>query len=560
MMLQSPLLTFDASQAVWFWVVLLAYLAVLIAFGWYSKKKTKSVSDYLVAGRSIGPVLLGLSFGVTYFSSVLLIGGAGFSYIWGLGTVWIAAIDVLVGVFIIFVFFGHRTQIISNKGNIMTVPQLLGYRYQNPQLRMLVGGIVMVFETIYVVSIYTGLSILLTLLTPPEFGKLGYYIGVGLCAAITMAYLVAGGSIGAILSDAVESLVMAFGVIVIFIIGIVNLGGFEGFALGLQIQEASRPFYTMPDSMTTFVGFGTMGIIGYVFVTAFGQWGMPQAISRFFTAKKKRAIKWGLVVACIWASIVSIFAWVNGVIASSYWYYTGDSSIIAYLNAGGFANRDYNLPLFLQKSFPVVIAAIFLAAVTAASMTTEEKVILVAASGFAQDIYENRQNLKGKTIPDERMLKITRLTTAVLLIVSLILTLLVDILGLGFVLELCMFAWSGMASAILIPYVFGLFWKRGTAKGAMISGIAGIAAAVTWWALMKYSLLATIPEVVALRNFVLTTTPFTVTLSGIHEFLVSQAVALIAFPVASLLTAPPKKEFVDEIFAAFKAQKMMRRA
>ncbi|MBD3188784.1 hypothetical protein GF325_18290 [Candidatus Bathyarchaeota archaeon] len=72
MLLQKSL---TADQVPIFWVVLIIYLAVLMVFGIYSKKKTKSTEDFLIAGRSIGPILLGLSFGVTYFSSVMIVGG-----------------------------------------------------------------------------------------------------------------------------------------------------------------------------------------------------------------------------------------------------------------------------------------------------------------------------------------------------------------------------------------------------------------------------------------------------------------------------------------------------
>ena len=92
-----------------FWTIIIGYLAFLAIAGYHAKKKTKTLEDFMVAGRKIGPLLLGLSFGVTYFSAVMIVGGGQFSWLWGIGVVWVASIDVLVGVFLVFVLFGNRT-------------------------------------------------------------------------------------------------------------------------------------------------------------------------------------------------------------------------------------------------------------------------------------------------------------------------------------------------------------------------------------------------------------------------------------------------------------------
>ncbi|NMC06610.1 MAG: hypothetical protein GYA24_15440 [Candidatus Lokiarchaeota archaeon] len=560
-----------------FWIVLVAYLAVLVAFGIYSKKRTKSVEDYLVAGKSIGPVLLGISFGVTYFSSVLVIGGGGQAFMWGLGAIWVAAINVLVGIFFMFLLFGRRTKIMSDQCKAVTVPQLLAFRYQDKNYQVFLGFVIMFFEMIYLVSVYTGLAKLLTLLTPngtQAEADMAYLIGVALCGGITIFYLIFGGSIGAILSDAFESIIMLSGILMVTIIGFMSVGGIDGLIAGLRIAETG-PFIDgtfLPDrnapftanSLTEFVGFGGMGLIGFILVTSFGQWGMPQALSRFFTAKSKKAIKYGLIVACCWAAVVAFFSYFNGALANSFWFlHLGEprinDNILRIIK-----DMDMNIPLFLRSVVPAPIVAIFIAAVTAASMTTEEKVVLISASGFSQDVYQNLMERGSREkIPDEKMLKITKYATIVVIIAALLFA-----LGkIEFVLTLCMFAWSAIASAVLVPYVFGLFWKRGTAKAAWISGIVGLVTAILWWFIFRFSNPAVELVFHDLRAVTLLATPFKITLgdfykiagdpaspmskAGIHEFLVSQAVAIVVFVIVSLRTKAPRSEFVAAIFAEF---------
>jgi len=98
------LLAIDPNSEWIFWTIIVAYLVFLAVAGIYAGRKTKTLEDFMVAGRNIGPLLLGLSFGVTYFSAVIIVGGGQFSWLWGLGTVWIASINVLGGVFLVFVF------------------------------------------------------------------------------------------------------------------------------------------------------------------------------------------------------------------------------------------------------------------------------------------------------------------------------------------------------------------------------------------------------------------------------------------------------------------------
>ena len=66
-----------------FGVVFGFYMIILIAIGYFSAKKVHSIEDYYVAGRNIGPALIGIHYGTVYFSSVLMIGGGAYAYRFG---------------------------------------------------------------------------------------------------------------------------------------------------------------------------------------------------------------------------------------------------------------------------------------------------------------------------------------------------------------------------------------------------------------------------------------------------------------------------------------------
>ncbi len=531
-----------------YWVVFVLYLAFLAIAGYYSKKKTKTLSDFMVAGRSIGPLLLGLSFGVTYFSAVMIVGGGVQSWLWGLGVVWIASIDVLVGVFLVFVLFGSRTKTLGKHFDSLTVPQFLSKRYNDPRVQTFTSVIILVFETVYLVSIYMGLSILMSVLMPGE--TFAYIIAVVLCGIITVFYLNVGGSHGTIATDALESIIMFAGVIMIFIAGMIVVGGFEGLINGLAGIEQAQG---MPEgALRSVPGAGGMGLIGYILVTSFGVWGMPQMISRFYTAEKQRSIRWGLFISTIWAFGVAIFAWFNGSISRGY-FSIHDPALIA----NGTVNPDNSVPMLMKAVMHPIFAGLFLAAVTAASLTTGEKVIMMAASGFSIDVYQAKTGCS-----DDKALKMTKVMTTLVVVVAVVLA----ILRPDAVLALCIFAWSIMAAVILIPYVFGLFWKGGTAKAAIYSGAVSFIIAIVWkvlflgaslWAMVGASD-AYATYIMPIANMVLLKTNLmTITIGSIHEFIVSQVAALITFPVISLMTkgSKPSDEFLSQIFSVMKSAK-----
>jgi len=449
--------------------------------------------------------------------------------------------------YLVFVLLGKRTTKLGEHFDSMTVPQMLSKRYQDPKIQTFTSIVILFFETIYLVSIYMGLSLLLQVVMPGDPNA--YTIAVVLCGIITIIYLNIGGAHGAIFTDAAESLIMLTGVVLIFAFGIVAVGGFDGLINTLGEIESSEGYWE--GALTEFPGAGGMGIIGYILVTSFGVWGMPQMISRFYTAdQKKRTLRWGLVIACVWAFIVAFFAWWNGIISRAY-FWEHDKEMYAKIAAGAGAAA---VPELMAATLPPILAGLFLAAVTAASLTTGEKVIMIAASGFSIDVYQAKTDAS-----DDKTLLITKITTTCVVVIAVFLT----ILKPDYVLALCMFAWSAMAAVILIPYVFGLFWKGGTAKAALWSGVVAFVISILWKVFMRGAQLwgmfglsghyAQIMGPIA-ATVIFSSGHFVITLGSIHEFIISQIAALIAFPIISILTkgSKPSNEFLDEIFSIMK--------
>lgn len=523
----------EENELVVYWVVFGAYLVFLAVAGIRAKKKTNTLQDFMVAGRNIGPVLLALSYGATYFSAVLLVGGGEYAYNWGLSALMIAFGNVVVGILAMFLLFGRRTVMLSHHYECLTISQMLAKRYDSDGLRYLTSISILIFETVYLVSIYMGLTVLLEIILPGvENAPVWAVCIVGL---ITIFYLSISGSHGAITTDVVESIIMIIGVLAISITALVAVGGFSGFLETLANIELDAGI--KPGNLTNFPGQGGFAVIGFVLVTSFGTWGLPQMISRFFTAdKKKSTLKRGLVISLIWATVISFLAYFNGALGRVYFFENPDPTVVG-------ANV---VPKMMVTILPIWLASLFIAAVTAASLTTGEKVILMAAGSLSIDTYQHITKAS-----DEKTFRVTKLTTVLIVVVAVILT----IIKPDAVLALAMFAWSAIAGTILVPYVGGLFWKRGTAAGAIACAATALVSTVLWWLCFRsgslnaslntdiFPLLKEWVPVILFQNDTIT-----ITVGSIHEFIVSQVLSVIVYIVVSLLTKVRNPEEVEKIF------------
>jgi len=86
---------------IWFFIITMALFAgVFIFLGYLGYRKTKTAEDYFVAGRTMGALLIAFSYGATFISAVALIGFSGIASVYGHSILWLAFLNVFVGIFI----------------------------------------------------------------------------------------------------------------------------------------------------------------------------------------------------------------------------------------------------------------------------------------------------------------------------------------------------------------------------------------------------------------------------------------------------------------------------
>ena len=90
--------------------LLLVYVAVISYLGFRGFRKTRNSSDYLLAGRSVNPFVMAMSYGAAFISTSALVGFGGIAGKFGMGLMWLVFMNIAFGIIVAFIWFGRRTR------------------------------------------------------------------------------------------------------------------------------------------------------------------------------------------------------------------------------------------------------------------------------------------------------------------------------------------------------------------------------------------------------------------------------------------------------------------
>ncbi len=85
------------------------YLIGMIAFGFWGKRRATTQSDFLVAGRRLGPLLYSGTMAAIVLGGASTIGGVGLGYEYGISGMWLV-VSIGVGILALSLLFAGRIQ------------------------------------------------------------------------------------------------------------------------------------------------------------------------------------------------------------------------------------------------------------------------------------------------------------------------------------------------------------------------------------------------------------------------------------------------------------------
>ncbi len=458
-------------------VIIVIYVLVMLGVGYWCMQRTKSVGDFFLGGRSLGPWMSAFAYGTTYFSAVLFIGYAG-KLGWGFGiyTMWIVVGNTFIGTLLAWKVLAGRTREMTARLNALTMPEFLRARYESKTLQVVGALVVFIFLVPYSASMLMGLSYLFEMTLKIKYEHALYFL-----TALTGIYLVMGGYFAVAISDFIRGIVEFAGVMVMvyLLAHRPETGGFFHSASQLLNDPSAAPGLAKAKILGegTFLSMtapGWLTLFALVLITSFGPWALPQMVQKFYSIRSKADVTRAMTIATIFALFMSFGAYFSGALTHLFY----GAKLPAELMGANGPIFDKIMPHFITTSqLPEVLVMVIVLMVFSASMSSLSSLVLVSSSAVAIDIYGAFVNHQSNP---KRTMLLMRLLCAVFVGCSLVIALLKP----DMIVNLMVISWSSLAGVFLAPFLYGLFWKRTTKAGVicgMISGLASTFILLRFW-------------------------------------------------------------------------------
>ena len=512
------------NQTLQILIAMVVYMAIVIAIGIiFAKTANKSSENYFLGGRTLGPWVTAMSAEASDMSGWLLMGLPGVAYWCGLADAAWTAIGLALGTYINWLIVSKRLRrysIVAN--NAITLPEFFSNRFrENKKIIMTISALfILVFFTVYASSCFVTCGKLFSTL----FGT--SYIAMMIVGAIfVLAYTILGGFLAESASDFMQAIVMVVALTVIVVLSTISAGGinavienarqipgfFEFFGIaspvvedGVQVVANGVPQFNSANS------YGALTVISTM-AWGLGYFGMPQVLLRFMAIRKESELKMSRRIAVVWVVISLAVAVFIGLVGR-YLFPT------AHLTA----SAAESIFITLSTSFlPPILAGFVMAGILAATISSSDSYLLIAASAFAKNIF---QGIIKKSASDKQVMIVTRITLLAITVVAAVIALDSD----SVIFTIVSFAWAGFGATFGPIMLFSLFWKRTTRVGA-IAGMVGGAVMVFVWKLV-------------IKGFG--------GIFGIYELLPAFIFSSICIVIVSLLTKKPSSDIEADFEAA----------
>lgn len=477
-----------------FYTVLVLYLGIMAFIGWYAGRKTNSIGDFFVLSGKAGVLVSGIAYFSTQFSMGTFLGTPGTIYGVGYAGMAISVPGAVFCMILPALLIGRKLITLGHKYGFLTMADYLTDRYHSKKMSGVLGIMMLFFLVPMMGAQIIGAGVIVHVFTGlPE------WVGVVGMGIIVILYCMSGGMKGAMMTDVIQGSLMIATAVVTFIVSVVMGGGFSN--INHTLQSMNEAYLTFPGAN------GYMPWTYYVsniVLWSFFTMGQPHLFTKFFAMKDHKtmfkAILLGTAGMFFSATLIE-WAGVNGIASIQ-----------------NIEKADQIIPMILQRGMNPFLASIFIAGIVAAGMSTIDGILVTTTGAVTRDIY---QKIINKDATDENVMKLSKVVTVIIGIIVICF----GVFQPGSIFEINLFAFSGMA-IFVVPILFGIYWKKATAKGAIASVIVGI---------ISLLLFTLNPSVKALAM-------------GFHALFPTTIIASIVMIVVSKFTETPPQETIDRHF------------
>ncbi|WP_308752111.1 sodium/proline symporter [uncultured Anaerotruncus sp.] len=412
--------------------ILIAYFAAMFIIGVAANRKTKNVSDYYVAGRGLGGIIVALVYMSSLVSAGALVGWTGQASSYGVWFIF-AGCAVTVATYLCWRLLSGKVMRLSKKLDLMTVPDFLEARFESKKARLISSLILLIFTVPLMVSQFKAAGLLLNMVT-----GISYQAAVILFGVIVFVYVAFGGYFAVVYTDACQGGLMLFGIIALVVAAMSAIGGNLGAQYAAANPAGAISWPTMASALTP------TAFIALLMQNFFGALGAPNYIKGFYSLKSGREQKRGFTIIISIVCVIEVCIIVIG--------------LCGRVLFPDLAAADETVFHMIDTLLPPVVAGLVLSALAAAMMSTMDGLLLMCASTVENDILVHTFK---RNLTEKQRMTVARVTVLVIGVVSIVWGLYPPEM-----LALLMYpAWGILGLSFALAFYGGLYWKRLNASG-----------------------------------------------------------------------------------------------
>jgi len=428
------------------------YLLLLLGLGYLAQRRrqSESLTEFYLAGRSLGTFVLFLTLYATQYSGNSLLGYPGEAF--RLGFSWVMSVGFMMAIVVVYLIYAPRLHRLAHRYDYVTPGDYIDHRFGSPPLTFLANLLFIIVIANFLLAQLMAMGHVVAGLSA---NLLPYWVGVVVLTLVIIIYETLGGMRAVAWTDCIQGLMLLvglLGLLVVVVPGPQSLRLTTEWLMAHQPQKIAVPSWEISRTWIS-----TVLLIGFSAAV------YPQAIQRIFAARNIRVLKRSLSLMVFMPLVTMTVVLLVGILA-----------IQEFAELEGVAG-DQVMPLLLrqwaqQSIWLYAMAILVVTGILAAIMSTADSALLTLSSILAKDIL-------GTTLlrhaAESRLTQIGKLLSW-LIIASLTLIALVPRITLWGLTELKM--------EILIQvsplFLLGLTWRRFTARAALVGMLGGIALAM----------------------------------------------------------------------------------
>ncbi|MCP4482692.1 MAG: sodium:solute symporter family protein [bacterium] len=363
-------------------IIIVSYCLIVLLLGiiGYKKREKGSLSDFYLAGRDMGLVVLFFTLFATQYSGNSLIGFSAKTY--RSGFLFICSVTFMVAIVGAYLMYAPKLYKISRREGLITIGDYLNFRFKSPLLSNIAVLIVVFVLSSYILTNLKAIGYVIEMVSGGAISFVWAIIGASI---IMLVYETLGGMRSVAWTDVLQGVILMIGCIVLFLVIIMQYGNLEAAS---EVLKNSQPHILEVPRLPQLFRWMSI-LIFFPFSIAI----YPHAIQRIFAARSKKTLKRSFQVMLCMPLVTTLLIFIIGILGIA--YFPG-------LNKLESETIIMKILIDIVHNMPSMqwLITLFVCAVISAIMSTVDSALLSISSAFIKDLTGQFEH----NIPQKRLI------------------------------------------------------------------------------------------------------------------------------------------------------------